>query len=228
MHTDTCPSPCLSHFSCPVPGLAHSRTLSHVGLCLALSRTSQSPTPQEEGGFELGTKAFVEGPTNQVSLVMHAAAHPVVCILWSELSKLLFAFTISPEVGSAPTPFLSRYIFTFCLFSLGGAKGILQEITLSLPQIPFTLTCHCVLSVCFQGENGKICHRSNSRVCFPRQATGTSLPCAASSTQEQNLRMRCPNAGPQDRTFPAALPLEDKSDHLRRQDPSSKPSEPRR
>lgn len=39
----------------------------------------------------------------------------------------------------------------------------MQEITFSLPQIPATLTLHCVSSVCFQGKNRKACHRSRSQ-----------------------------------------------------------------
>lgn len=42
-------------------------------------------------------------------------------------------------------------------------EGLLQEITFSLPQIPATLTLHCVSSVCFQGKNRKACHRSRSQ-----------------------------------------------------------------
>lgn len=61
------PEPLYFSFCCPAPGPAHNRTLDHVGLYLVLSRTSQNPIAQEEGGFELETEAFIVDPGNSVS-----------------------------------------------------------------------------------------------------------------------------------------------------------------
>lgn len=109
---------------------------------------------------------------------------PVTCTPWSVLSKHLSVFTVSPVFSlkcEALQVHFSPLNFHFLSFPSLESQ---RDLALSLPQISAALADHCVSSVCFQGENRKACHRSNSRVCFPRKGPETPLPCAASSVEE--------------------------------------------
>lgn len=70
--------------------------------------------------------------------------------------------------------------FLFSVFSLfGGAKVILREIQLSLPQIPGPLSLCIVFRVCFQSEDREACRRSKSTLwALLSQGAGVPVPPA--------------------------------------------------
>lgn len=153
----------------------------------------------------------------------------MTCTPWSVLSKHPSVFTVSLvfslKCEALPQVHFSPLHFHFLSFPSLESQ---RDLALSLPQISAALAGHCVSSVCFQGENRKACHRSNSWVCFPRKGSETPLPCAASSVEKTE---------PEDEVFKIlglrTKHLPNSPSHRRtnqttggRQDPGRKPSEP--
>lgn len=128
----------------------------------------QARAPAQGRRSELRIKAFSAGPVNSASRQDFAATQQLSCFVPCHLHSAvchnflnLCLSTLSALCSLCSVEcfhsIVSSQIFTFCLFSPWGAKGTLQEITLSLAQIPATLAPHCISSVCFQdGKEGPV------------------------------------------------------------------------
>lgn len=131
------------------------------------------------GGFELRTKAFIEGPTNQVSPMMQQLA------LWFAFRGQNFLNFCLSSLSALKCEVLHFYLVRFSLsvFSVfGEPRGSCKKSHCPCPRF-LSLSLVIVFRVCVFRTRTERLVTDPTRACFPRQATGTPLPCAASSTE---------------------------------------------
>lgn len=116
---------------------------------------------------------------------------PVTCTPWSVLSKHLSVFTVSLMFSlkcEALQVHFSPYIFTFCLFRLWRAKGILH---CPCPRF-LLLSLVIVFQVyVFRARTERLVTDPTPGSAFPGRALKHHFPVQPPLWRKRNLRMRC-------------------------------------